>query len=548
MAASGWMRSESRSHMSVPFPSSSRSPFSRPSAGLHTGSCRQRLLQSLHGIFFSCRFLFSLLLQGCERSSQTARAALSSCCGGLSRAFADVGWNGWPWGSDGLFDEGLAEISTSGSGEERKKGSPPCRLRLLLCGPRQAGKTALLYRLKIGGFIPTVPSMGAQREEFSVTLDVHRPASGTAALQSPGVKEKAKFSARKGRDLLKAKPRVSEDPGALERACSATLLEEGFMSGADAAGGGQQQAPEPEQSEPASLCTVERRKCSLLVWDLAGGDGIETRWRAMQETCDGVVFVLDSTLFTGLEKSPVKQRALEDARRDLLALFYEEYFVLHKSVRFLFFASKQDLRSAAPASQVLELLDLPVDLQERLHVMPCSAVSGEGLLKGLEWLASSAHCSCFSGGNDQECRSTVDSSWISASSVSKPPAPVAPHPDRTSSDGRGNSPRSKGWNYGQNSRTCTKGSSPFVTEAHAAGPTDAAVATERPEGSAEWTELEAKKAAGTDVAIHGKVKGVCNGDAAVIDLLTDRQELRNPVGLPREKSQQGPHMSVEFHW
>ena len=35
------------------------------------------------------------------------------------------------------------------------------QLRVLLVGPRFSGKTALVYRLKLGAFIPTKPSVGS---------------------------------------------------------------------------------------------------------------------------------------------------------------------------------------------------------------------------------------------------------------------------------------------------------------------------------------------------------------------------------------------------
>lgn len=54
-----------------------------------------------------------------------------------------------------------------------------------------------------------------------------------------------------------------------------------------------------------------------------------------------MMYVLDSTLFTSPEKSLSKQRAVEDARREILGLFYEEYFVLHKEIRFLMYLTKQ---------------------------------------------------------------------------------------------------------------------------------------------------------------------------------------------------------------
>ncbi|CBZ51002.1 small GTP-binding protein domain containing protein, related [Neospora caninum Liverpool] len=541
MEASGCRRQEPRSPTSLPFRSGDSplsSPLARelgshPSSGFSSGaSCGQRLFRVLHVAALLCRFLLKQVLRGAAALSLATREVCRSCCSGLGRALSDAGWSSCPWETDGVYADGAGAAGSGSGRDDGKKTGPPCRLRLLLSGPRQAGKTALLYRLKIGGFIPTVPSMGVQREEFSVTLDVHRPAAPSA----PGpqaVSSKTKFSASANARQSSSKagrPQRSDSPGALDRASSVSLLEEGFMSGADAAGGGKSsrlvEAPVPSPVP----CTVERRKCSLVVWDLAGGDGIETRWRATQEACDAVVYVLDSTLFTGLEKSSVKQRALEDARREILALFYEEYFVLHKNVRFLLFASKQDLRSAAPALQVLELLDLPEDLRERLHVVPCSAVSGEGLLKGLEWLSSTARCSCFSAGDGD--RSTVDSSWLPPSCpAAKPTASAVQDAECSSSGGRESPSTGKAWRSNPSCQACTKGHT-FLPEPGVSGQLCAPATAERPGASAAWNEAETNDILGQAGAeTCEKPRSAGRRDAPAVDLLSFRQELRDPVDV-----------------
>ncbi|PFH32218.1 hypothetical protein BESB_021590 [Besnoitia besnoiti] len=403
-------------------------------------------------------------------------------------------------------------------------------------------------RVSSGRWIVAHAVVSACREEFSLTLQVHRPApkAGAAGLEgssSRGADRKAGFSMLAKERQAKTGQATSLQE-ALDRTCSATLLEEGFMSGADAAGGGATQTKVLDRDDErsgasANLCAVEKTKCSLVVWDLAGGEGLETRWRAMQEKCDAVVYAVDSTMFAGMERSPVKQRALEEARREILALFYEEYFVLHKDVKFLVLANKQDLRSAASASHILELLDLPEDLQSRLHILPCSAVSGEGLLRGLEWLASSAQCPCFSARDaDRSVASTCDSWWHSA-------AAAAP---KLSVDGKASAEMSGG-------RTVSRGESdqspkeeqPIPAAGRGLpGSREVVQGAGRGGDSAEGTAAGAKHATArlTCADSAARKTGAGRGNAAVVDLLDDQQELQtgtefaqknaSPVDIPAD--------------
>jgi signal recognition particle receptor subunit beta len=50
------------------------------------------------------------------------------------------------------------------------------------------------------------------------------------------------------------------------------------------------------------------------------------------------------------------------------------------------FANKQDLLSAIPASDIAVGLNLHVIKERPWQIQGCSAMSGEGLQEGLEWL------------------------------------------------------------------------------------------------------------------------------------------------------------------
>eukprot|EP00922_Rhytidocystis_sp_ex-Travisia-forbesii_P053025 GHVS01078634.1.p1 GENE.GHVS01078634.1~~GHVS01078634.1.p1 ORF type:complete len:256 (+),score=27.06 GHVS01078634.1:189-956(+) len=113
------------------------------------------------------------------------------------------------------------------------------------------------------------------------------------------------------------------------------------------------------------------------VWDSGKRGPQDLTWREVLQQCNAVVFVVDS----------VDRRKLDQARSDFLDLFYEEHFVIQPQIRFLIFCTKQDSRSALRPPDVEAALDLPADVKQRCAVMGCSAMSGDGVRQGLEWLA-----------------------------------------------------------------------------------------------------------------------------------------------------------------
>eukprot|EP00922_Rhytidocystis_sp_ex-Travisia-forbesii_P053019 GHVS01078627.1.p1 GENE.GHVS01078627.1~~GHVS01078627.1.p1 ORF type:complete len:331 (+),score=40.60 GHVS01078627.1:95-1087(+) len=169
-------------------------------------------------------------------------------------------------------------------------------LCVLLCGAPRSGKTALLYRAKLGAFILTLPTQGLTKECFQIPLGP-----------------------------------------------------EGFMWWMD-------------------------------VWDTARRGPQDALWREIHQQCNAVVFVIDS----------LDRRKLDQARSDFLDLFYEEHFAIQQQIRFLIFCTKQDARSALSPADIESALDLPSDVKQRCSVMGCSAMSGDGIREGLEWLAGIA--------------------------------------------------------------------------------------------------------------------------------------------------------------
>ncbi|XP_065828263.1 ADP-ribosylation factor-like protein 3 [Oscarella lobularis] len=111
----------------------------------------------------------------------------------------------------------------------------------------------------------------------------------------------------------------------------------------------------------------------LNVWDIGGQRKIRPYWRNYYDNTDVLVYVVDSSDKKRFEETGVEFSELLDEEK------------LEK-VPVLVFANKQDLLSSAPASEVAEGLGLP-SLRNRVwQIQPCSAVTGEGIKDGMDWV------------------------------------------------------------------------------------------------------------------------------------------------------------------
>eukprot|EP00753_Platysulcus_tardus_P016762 PLAT6024.1.p2 GENE.PLAT6024.1~~PLAT6024.1.p2 ORF type:complete len:188 (-),score=81.50 PLAT6024.1:85-648(-) len=122
--------------------------------------------------------------------------------------------------------------------------------------------------------------------------------------------------------------------------------------------------------------TLEYRGFRLNVWDVGGQTTIRSYWRNYFEETDGLVWVVDCA----------DRRRLEDCRAELHKLLGQEKLA---GASLLVFANKQDLPGALTAAEIAEVLELESEeLMGGRHwsIQPCSAVTGEGLVDGVDWL------------------------------------------------------------------------------------------------------------------------------------------------------------------
>jgi small GTP-binding protein len=120
---------------------------------------------------------------------------------------------------------------------------------------------------------------------------------------------------------------------------------------------------------------VKHRNVDLVVWDVGGRDKIRPLWRHYYHNTSAIIYVVDSNDRERLEhaKEEIEQNMSEDELRGAIRLI---------------FANKQDLPNAASVQEISDALDLPNTLRGvSWNIMPCSAVKGDGITDGLEWLS-----------------------------------------------------------------------------------------------------------------------------------------------------------------
>ncbi|XP_044536470.1 ADP-ribosylation factor-like protein 2 isoform X2 [Gracilinanus agilis] len=95
-----------------------------------------------------------------------------------------------------------------------------------------------------------------------------------------------------------------------------------------------------------NIKTLEHRGFKLNIWDVGGQKSLRSYWRNYFESTDGLIWVVDSA----------DQQRMQDCRRELESLLVEE------------------------------ILELDAIRSHHWCIQGCSAVTGENLLLGVDWL------------------------------------------------------------------------------------------------------------------------------------------------------------------
>jgi ADP-ribosylation factor-like protein 2 len=122
-----------------------------------------------------------------------------------------------------------------------------------------------------------------------------------------------------------------------------------------------------------NIKTLEYQGYQLNVWDVGGQSTIRSYWRNYFEQTDGLIWVVDSG----------DKLRLEDCRRELHMLLQQERLA---GASLLVFCNKQDLQGALTLDAIKDFLKLDELTTRHWAVVACSAMTGKGLLAGIDWI------------------------------------------------------------------------------------------------------------------------------------------------------------------
>ncbi|GAQ78284.1 ADP-ribosylation factor [Klebsormidium nitens] len=120
--------------------------------------------------------------------------------------------------------------------------------------------------------------------------------------------------------------------------------------------------------------TVAYKNIKFQVWDLGGQTSIRPYWRCYFPNTQAVIYVVDSS----------DTDRMSIAKEEFHAILQEEEL---KDAVILVYANKQDLPGALDDAAVSEGLSLHMIKNRQWAIFKTSAIKGEGLFEGLDWLS-----------------------------------------------------------------------------------------------------------------------------------------------------------------
>ena len=122
-------------------------------------------------------------------------------------------------------------------------------------------------------------------------------------------------------------------------------------------------------------------------FDVGGPGHITLLWNYYLQKTRGIVFVVDS-------REEERMRDVFETKGYPTYVYDELHNILsHKlllNAPLLIYANKNDLSSALPIQKIKDLLELN-KLERPWHIQACSALTGDGLQEGMDWLRSKFH-------------------------------------------------------------------------------------------------------------------------------------------------------------
>ena len=135
--------------------------------------------------------------------------------------------------------------------------------------------------------------------------------------------------------------------------------------------GGNLYSVSPTRGFTTTEMKFDKTKYSII--DLGGHSTVRFQWSDHFDDVAGIIWVIDSS-----DRRRMYENGLELAR-----LLQEDKII---GVPILFLANKQDLATAAPASEITVDLELHSIRNHDWRIQGCSAIQNQGIKEGIDWL------------------------------------------------------------------------------------------------------------------------------------------------------------------
>jgi len=116
------------------------------------------------------------------------------------------------------------------------------------------------------------------------------------------------------------------------------------------------------------------RSLRMTMWDVGGQDKIRPLWRHYYQGSNALIYVVDAC----------DHDRITEAKKELYGILADGNL---QDIPILILANKSDLMHALSVSEITRLFDLQAMRDHSWYVQASSAISGEGLYEGLDWLS-----------------------------------------------------------------------------------------------------------------------------------------------------------------
>ncbi|KAF2624841.1 ADP-ribosylation factor [Macroventuria anomochaeta] len=128
--------------------------------------------------------------------------------------------------------------------------------------------------------------------------------------------------------------------------------------------------------------TIDYDGYKLNIWDVGGQKTLRTYWKNYFEKTDTLIWVVDAT----------DRERIGDCRHELAGLLLEERL---SGASLLVFKNKSDVPGAMSEDEVRKGLGLDAIRTHKWTIMSCSAMTGQNLQEGLQWVVQDAKARLF---------------------------------------------------------------------------------------------------------------------------------------------------------